>query len=150
MTMQPDHGRRRLLLAGLAGLGALAWRGEARAIDQIKIRDLYKTQAEFSERALALQGQEIEIPGFMAPPLKPDASFFVLTKRPMSVCPFCDTEADWPLDIVLVLLQEQQEWVYFNRPIMTTGVLELGVEVDEETGFVSKVRLADARFELVG
>jgi hypothetical protein len=33
---------------------------------------------------------------------------------------------------------------------MTTGVLELGVEVDEETGFVSKVRLADARFELVG
>ncbi|NJM91432.1 MAG: hypothetical protein HC861_01025 [Rhodospirillaceae bacterium] len=126
------------------------WRGRAWAAEQIKIRDLYKTQAEFSERAVALQGQEIEIPGFMAPPLKPDARFFVLTKRPMSVCPFCDTAADWPLDIVLVLLREQQEWVYFNRPIIATGVLELGVAVDAETGFVSKVRLADAGFELVG
>ncbi|MEZ5936058.1 MAG: hypothetical protein R3F54_29970 [Alphaproteobacteria bacterium] len=142
--------RRQMLLAGFAGLGALSWPGTVLAIDQIKIRDLYKTQDEFSERALDLAGREIEIPGFMAPPLKPDASFFVLTKRPMAVCPFCDTEADWPLDIVLVLLREQQEWVYFNRPIMVTGVLELGVAIDQETGFVSKVRLTDAKFELVG
>jgi hypothetical protein len=79
----------------------------------------------------------------MAPPLKPDAKFFVLIKMPMAVCPFCETEADWPRDIVLVRLRERQDWS-FNRPIVTEGVLELGTEVDEETGFVSRVRLTDA------
>jgi hypothetical protein len=28
-----------------------------------------------------------------------------------------------------------------------TGILELGTEIDEETGFVSKVRLTDAVYE---
>jgi hypothetical protein len=83
----------------------------------------------------------------MAPPLKPDAQFFVLTKMPMAVCPFCDNEADWPRDIVLVRLRERQDWVIFNRAIVTEGVLELGTEVDEETGFVSRVRLTDAVYE---
>jgi hypothetical protein len=118
----------------------------ARALERIKIRDLYETQAEFSEQAKALAGETIEIPGFMAPPLKADAGFFVLTKMPMAVCPFCETAADWPSDIVLVLLAEDQEWVPFNRPIVARGRLELGVEVDPETGFVSKVRLADGSF----
>jgi hypothetical protein len=140
--------RRDLLAAALAGsLAPLAARS-AWAATRIKIRDLYQTQAEFSEQALALAGQQVEIPGFMAPPLKPEARFFVLTKMPMAVCPFCETEADWPMDIVLVLLRELGEWVDFNRPILATGRLELGVAIDQDTGFVSKVRLADASFEL--
>ncbi len=142
--------RRALLGTTLAAVALIGRRRRAAAAEQIKIRDLYRTNTEFSERAVALQGQRIEIPGFMAPPLKPDAAFFVLTKRPMAVCPFCDNAVDWPADIVLVLMREQQEWVYFNRPILVSGVLELGVAVDQSTGFVSKVRLVDARYELVG
>jgi hypothetical protein len=132
--------------ASLAALLVLPGR-RAHAAERIKIRDLYKTQKEFSERALALANSEVEVPGFMAPPLKPDATFFVLTKMPMAVCPFCDNEADWPRDIVLVRLRERQDWVIFNRAIVTEGVLELGTEVDEETGFVSRVRLTDAVYE---
>jgi hypothetical protein len=141
---------RRSVLLLVAACGLAAGARPLLAAEQIKIRDLYRTNVEFSDRALALKGQRIQIPGFMAPPLKPDAAFFVLTKKPMAVCPFCDKAADWPAEIVLVLLREQQEWVYFNRPILVTGVLELGVAVDQDTGFVSRVRLVDAQYDLVG
>jgi hypothetical protein len=121
----------------------------AYAADMLKVRELYGRGMEFTEKAQTLAGKRVQIRGFMAPPLKPDAQFFVLTKMPMAVCPFCETEADWPRDIVLVQLRQRQDWVSFNRPIVTEGVLELGTEVDEETGFVSRVRLTDAVYETV-
>jgi hypothetical protein len=80
--------------------------------------------------------------------LKPDVNFFVLTKLPMAVCPFCDSELNWPNDIVLVRLRDRQDWVDFNQAIVATGTLELGTEIDEATGFVSRVRLVGAAFEL--
>lgn len=142
--------RRSFLAGGSAALlGLMAAIPTARAAESLKIRDIYKTQDEFSATAKNLVGKRIEIPGFMAPPLKADASFFVLTKRPMSVCPFCETSADWPNDIVFVRMREKLDAVRFNRPIITQGVLELGVAKDQETGFVSLVRLVDASFELV-
>jgi hypothetical protein len=145
-----DLSRRHLLLAGAAILIARSVLPPARplhAAEVLKVRELYGRGMEFSDKAQALNGRRVQIRGFMAPPLKPEAQFFVLTKMPMAVCPFCDNEADWPRDIVLVRLRERQEWVTFNRPIVTEGVLELGTEIDEETGFVSRVRLTDAIYE---
>ena len=84
--------------------------------------------------------------GFMAPPLKAEATFFVLTRMPMAVCPFCETEADWPSDIVVVYTEEPISVVPFNFPIRVSGRLELGVYKDEAMGFVSRVRLVDADF----
>ena len=118
------------------------------AADRIRIRDLYGRGAAFSDQALALDQRQVQIQGFMAPPLKPDVDFFVLTKLPMAVCPFCDSELDWPNDIVLVRLRGRQDWVDFNQPILVTGTLMLGTEIDQATGFVSRVRLVDASFEL--
>ena len=143
---------RRHFLAGSAALVGLAATGTltaAHAAESLKIRDIYKTQDEFSQRARDLQGQRIDIPGFMAPPLKADANFFVLTKMPMSVCPFCETSADWPNDIVFVRMREKLDAVRFNRPILASGILELGIAKDADTGFVSMVRLVDATFEIV-
>jgi hypothetical protein len=134
----------------LATMGALLVPRLGTARERIRIRDLYERVNEFSEIAQRLKGERIEIRGFMAPPLKPEAQFFVLTSRPMAVCPFCESEADWPNDIILVKLKRHQDWVYFNVPIVVEGVLELGVEVDEETGFVSLVRLVDGHFERLG
>jgi len=139
---------RRVLLATMTAGVALSRPGVAD--ERLKIRDLYERVDEFSDRARASKGERIRIQGFMAPPLKPDAQFFVLTSRPMAVCPFCESEADWPNDIVLVKLERQQDWVYFNVPIVVDGVLELGVEVDDDTGFVSLVRLVDAQYEQLG
>ena len=52
--------------------------------------------------------------GFMAPPLKAEAKFFVLTEIPMSICPFCSSDADWPDNIVVVYLDEKQTFVQPN------------------------------------
>ena len=137
---------RRCLLGMIMAVGAPA--RPSAAADRIRIRDLYGHGAAFSDQALALNEQRVQIQGFMAPPLKPDADFFVLTKLPMAVCPFCDSELDWPNDIVLVRLRGRQDWVDFNQPIVVTGTLALGTEIDAATGFVSRIRLVDANFEL--
>ena len=53
---------------------------------------------QLTPQALALVGQRVTLPGFMAPPLKPEPDFFVLTRTPTSTCPFCTSGADWPVD----------------------------------------------------
>ena len=118
-----------------------------RALEEvIKLRDLYKKNLTFSDLALNLEGHRITVNGFMAPPLKVDTNFFVLTKMPMSVCPFCETEADWPDDILAVHTKRIVKELHFNLKIEVKGVLELGTEKDAETGFVSRVRLIDATY----
>ena len=135
--------RRHLLL--LTALAAVP--GRAMAAPRLRIRDLGGAGAEFPPGARSLEGKPVVMQGFMAPPLKPDIDFFVLPKLPMAVCPFCDSEMDWPADIVVVRLRKAQDWVDFNTPILVTGRLELGTVVDEGTGFVSRVRLVDAAYE---
>ena len=104
---------------------------------------------QFSDKVKNLAGQRITIRGFMAPPLKAEAAFFVLTREPVALCPFCQSDADWPDSIIVVRLRNQQDFVQANRIIAVTGTLELGSRVDEETGFVSLVRIVDASFEIV-
>jgi hypothetical protein len=86
----------------------------------------------------------------MAPPLKAEAGFFVLTREPVSLCPFCDSEADWPSDIVVVFLREGVRFSQTNRAISVSGTLEIGSKLDPKTGFVSLVRLIDADYHSIG
>lgn len=87
--------------------------------------------------------------GYMAPPLKPEVSFFVLTRIPLAVCPFCDTEASWPDDLVAVEVGKLTTPTAFNYLISVVGRLETGGKTDATTGFVSRVRLVDAVFSPV-
>lgn len=112
----------------------------------IKMRDLYNKDLSFSDLARSLEGQRITVQGFMAPPLKADSSFFVLTKKPLAVCPFCETDAEWPDDILAIYTKRRVKVIPFSVKIETTGVLELGSFKDAETGFVSRVRLSDATY----
>lgn len=96
---------------------------------------------QLSPKLKSLEGKRVSIIGFMAPPLKPTLSFFVLTQVPLAVCPFCSTDADWPSNIVLIKLNEPITSLPFDQPVKATGRLELGTQVDEETGFVSLVRI---------
>src|SRR5262249_56041062 len=57
-----------------------------------------------SDKLVALHGQRVVMAGFMAPPLKPALDFFVLTRVPLALCPFCASDAQWPQDIVFVRL----------------------------------------------
>ena len=141
----------RTLVAGLAALRAAGAPGRAGAADRLGFADLYGAVGPlglaFSETALRLRGKPVAMRGFLAPPLKAEATFFVLSSRPVSVCPFCQSDADWPHDIVVVYLAkgEAVEWRAAGRPIEVGGVLELGSRTDPDTGFVSQVRLTDAR-----
>lgn len=120
----------------------------AHAADTLGFHELYVTGVELSAKAKSLTGKTVSMSGFMAPPLKAEARFFVLTRVPMAVCPFCDSAMDWPDDIVLVLLDDVVSYTPFNRRITVEGVLETGFRKDEDTGFVSFVRLADAGYAL--
>ena len=137
---------RRSLLA--AGIAALVLPSPARAEGPLRMRDLYRKDLSFSPLALELEGARVAVEGFMAPPLKAETDWFVLTKRPMAVCPFCETEAEWPDDILKVVAKRTVRPTPFNRRILVEGVLSLGSERDPETGFLSRVRLEDATFGL--
>jgi hypothetical protein len=84
--------------------------------------------------------------GYMAPPLKAESGFFVLTREPAALCPFCQSDADWPADIVVVYLKNASALVGAGEPVVVRGRLEVGSWTDPETGFVSQIRIIDATF----
>lgn len=121
----------------------------ARAAEGLSFEELYVKGVlgfSFSPKTKALAGKSVQVAGFMAPPLRLEGRFFVLTRVPVSLCPFCNTDADWPMDILVVYLRSAQTFVQHSRPLLVTGRLELGSFTDPETGFVSQARLVDASY----
>lgn len=144
---------RRRMLAALAALPVMSLARPSFAAEPLGFNELYKSFGvlglEFSDKVKQLKGRDVTVKGFMAPPLKAEANFFVLTEIPMSLCPFCSSDADWPDNILVVYLARKQTFVQYNAPIEAHGVLEYGAWVDPETGFVSQLRLREAAFNTV-
>lgn len=119
------------------------------ATEELRFDEMYSGASSLgirlSDKLSRLAGKRVGMTGFMAPPLKPTLSFFVLTAVPLSICPFCSSDADWPADIVVVKLTKPVVALPFDSPIAVEGVLEVGSEIDVETGFVSLVRVAADR-----
>ena len=101
----------------------------------------------FSDTLNSLNGSEVTMTGFMAPPLKPSINFFVLTETPMAVCPFCSTDADWPYNMVVIYVNGSVDALPYDQEVTVTGTLDLGSYMDGDTGFVSQVRLLEATVE---
>src|SRR5262249_45623764 len=110
--------RRRSWLGLAAGFLALHALSEPTNADEsqasLTFQELYQTRGVlgmvFSEKTRALDHKEVRILGFMAPPLKPEVKFFVLTRAPVALCPFCNSDADWPSDIVVVYPKAREGW----------------------------------------
>lgn len=138
---------RRAVLGGMASALVV---GDARAsaATTLTFGTLYgavtASGISLTPEATGLVGKEVAIRGYMAPPLKAESDFFVLTRFPMSICPFCSNAADWPIDIVVVKLRDISPVIEPAYAIIVTGTLEFGVKVDQDTGFVSMVRLTEA------
>jgi hypothetical protein len=100
----------------------------------------------FSETAQRLQGRPVRMVGYLAPPLKAEAAFFVLCAQPVAICPFCQSDAAWPQDIVVVYPRTADGGRFRSAAerVEVTGVLEVGSALDSSTGFVSQVRLRAA------
>jgi hypothetical protein len=132
-------------ILGLAGLASFAWL-PARAAELVTFADISVADDQFTARARKLAGTVVEMRGYMAPPLKPEIDFFVLTSLPTAICPFCDAAASWPDDIVLVRLSRPVRALAYDRLLNVSGILEIGIDTDAATGFVSLVRLRDATY----
>lgn len=127
---------------------SIALEGNAASLD---FSDMYSGASSeglvFSDTLNSLNGSEVTMTGFMAPPLKPSINFFVLTETPMAVCPFCSTDADWPYNMVVVYVNGSVDALPYDQEVTVTGTLDLGSYMDGDTGFVSQVRLLDATVE---
>lgn len=138
------HRRTFLALSATASAGLALGPMPAMGQEPVRMRELYNPDGSFSPYALERDGEPVLLEGYMAPPLKAESTFFVLTKIPMSVCPFCESEAEWPRDIVSIYARDVISVTPFNVPILVEGTLRLGTYIDEELGFVSRVRVIDA------
>lgn len=107
-----------------------------------------RTGLVLSDKLLSLDGEQVTLEGYMAPPLKPELDYFVLTRIRLAFCPFCSTAGDWPDDIALVYLTDQTTTAT-ERPVRITGRIEIGASVDQETGMVSLVRVYAEQLEIL-
>lgn len=146
--IMPDPSRRSLIL----GLALLAVPAGAAPQGTITFADLYEIipgqSLRLSPKLQSLAGLPVTMRGFMAPPLKPESDFFVLTRFPMSICPFCSSEADWPSDIVVVYLAASARTLSPSQIITVSGRLETGAKMDPNTAFVSLVRIVEAQWQV--
>ncbi|MCC6616851.1 MAG: hypothetical protein IT320_25485 [Anaerolineae bacterium] len=108
-----------------------------------------RTGLVLSDKLLSLDGQTVQIAGYMAPPLKPELDYFVLTRIRLAFCPFCSTGADWPDDIALIYLNNDDTTVATDHPMRVTGRMEIGASIDHETGMVSLVRIYADNLEII-
>lgn len=138
-------GRIRRAVCACVAAAAVALSAAASAED-LSFGELYSDWTAaglvLSDKAESLESSTVTMTGYMAPPLTPTIRFFVLTEVPMSVCPFCSSDADWPDNIIVVKVSDPVTALPYDSPISVTGTLEIGSEVDEETGFVSQLRIA--------
>lgn len=118
---------------------------EAGKTPVLTFEDLYSEMTvrgvKLSDQVNQLAGKKVEMTGFMAPPLTAKVNFFVLTKVALTVCPFCSTDADWPTDIVVVFMPKGKDVTPTEHQVKVTGTLSVGSQTDEETGFVSLIRI---------
>ncbi len=114
---------------------------------RIRMFELYQDDLSFSAAAKKLNGSVISMQGFMAPHLKVESDFFVLSNSPVETCPFCASEDEWINTIVFVRMKKRQEAVSPGDLLQVQGRLELGPQKDSATGFISRVRLVDASFQ---
>lgn len=145
-----DPTRRAFLFLPLAVAAPVASAADAMSFDNLLTFDtLYKSVGVlgivYSDQAKSLRNKEVRMRGYMAPPLKPESKFFVMTREPVAVCPFCSSDAQWPVDIVVIYLRDALAPVNFSRRIEVTGTLEMGSWTDPQSGFVSQVRLVEAK-----
>lgn len=98
---------------------------------------------KISEKLQALEGQTVEIVGFMDGILPRDGSHFMLIKEPSFLCPFHAVSFDWA-GFVPVFLKGSTD--YIDGPVRIIGRLDVGSKIDEME-MRSYVRIYDAEIE---
>jgi hypothetical protein len=128
-------------------------KGDDGKATSITFKDLYSDMTvrgvNLSDTIKQLDGHKVEMTGFMAPPLTAKVKFFVLTKVALTICPFCSSDADWPTDIVVVYMPKGKNISPTEHQVKVTGTLSVGSRTDDETGFVSLIRIEADKVEVL-
>ena len=139
----------RISAAVMAALLVITVPSSVWAGDTIRFEEFYSFSVlgtKFTPKLVSLVGKQVSVIGFMAPPLRASGDFFVLTRQPVSLCPFCNSDADWPADIMVVYLAKEEFFTPHGRPLLVSGTLQVGSFTDPDTGFVSQLRLVNAHY----
>ena len=126
--------------------------GEAKAAPaRVALEEIHREPdmpgVDYSTKARKLAGQRIRVEGFLAPHAggRAAAPFLVLSGQPMVGCPHCLGAADLPGDSLVAYFGRGVGMAETGIPVAIEGVLDLGSRTDAQTGFVSTVRLFDAK-----
>ncbi|BDI30702.1 hypothetical protein CCAX7_27530 [Capsulimonas corticalis] len=111
----------------------------------LKFQDFYETKngtLDFSDKLRSLNGKHVRITGFMAHMEDAPLGAFYVCPHPT----FCDEEgggsADLPPDAVRVIVRgaKGRTVEFVPRPVLVTGVLQVGPQEDEK-GDISRIRI---------
>ena len=86
--------------------------------------------------------------GILAPPLNADTGSIKFTQKPVSICPFCSPDVEWPPAIVLTYVPRMTEP---TAPVMmteVTSILGFNPSTGPASGIVSKAGLSSAGLRL--
>lgn len=125
----------------LSALAAVATPTALSAAEPVALTALYVEGEGPTDVARRLEGRRVRVTGFMAPPLRAQSRFFVLTETPMAVCPFCDEESDWGSYLIAVYVRRMTRVTPFYEQIAVEGELKIGAYRDPDTDFLSLVRI---------
>jgi len=103
---------------------------------------------DYSPLAKSLAGKRVRIAAYAAAPFRADAEFMMLTRSTMHVCPYCNSDNNWPIDIIVAYTKGVIPAPNPTSQISVTGTLELGAKLDPVTGMVSQIRLLNSVVEL--
>jgi hypothetical protein len=129
---------------------------ESNAATRIRFGDFYvgetyqagigmRPDLQLSDRIQELNGNVVEIFGFMDGILPRDGSHFMLIKEPSFQCPFHTVSFDWA-GFVPIFVDGSTEFI--DGPVRIEGRLDVGPKTDE-MGMLSYVRIYDAKVQRV-
>ena len=104
---------------------------------------------EFSQLAKSLAGKRVRVSAYVAIPFRAEAEFMMLTRSSMHICPYCNSDNNWPVDIIVAYTKGVIPTPDPSKQVIVTGVLEIGEKLDTITGMVSQLRLMNATVESV-
>ena len=84
-----------------------------------------------SRKMKDLEGETVEVVGYMSPLTPLNANYFYMIQVPGAVCPFCDgADVDF-LMVIQVYSADGNPVEFENDAVKVTGTLEVGEQTDE-------------------
>jgi len=120
------------------------------AVNTISFTDLSEKIGEdeygISKKMEGLDGEVVEIAGYMSPLSPLGSNFFYMIQVPGAACPFCDgADVDF-LQVIQVYSHDGKEVDYEEKAIKVTGILEVGEKTDEN-GVTSIFRIKSQKID---